>query len=314
MKARYRLYNPEGAYFTLIDPRDVKKRNPLLKAIDSFVEEHISIEPFSQSIKNEIEGAPAVHPRMMLKVIFYSYAKGIYSSREMEDRMRWDPNYIYLSANQRVDHSTICNFILKYGDEIKAVFSRLVYVMAKMGYITMDFVAIDGTKIRADAGMKFTGAVGEFRQKRDRIERKIEKILHHTTNESEGKAHREKKLDTLVREETKIEAFLTEVEQEDTPPRGKVNLTDRDARMVKDKDSKYMGYNCQMAVDEKSHAIVGVGVFNEASDRGLLQPMIEEVRDRTGEDLGRTDIGVDAGYFSSDNIRYCHEQGLAVTI
>jgi hypothetical protein len=157
---------------------------------------------------------------MMLKVIFYSYAQGIYSSREMEDRMRWDPNYIYLSANQRVDHSTICNFILKYGEEIKAVFSRLVYVMAKMGYITMDFVAIDGTKIRADASMRVTGNVEEFRQQRDRI--------------------------------------------------------------------------------EENHAIVSAGVFNEVSDRGLLELMIEELRDRTGEDLSQTDIGVDAGYFSSE--------------
>jgi transposase len=82
--------------------------------------------------------------------------------------------------------------------------------------------------------------------------------------------------------------------------------------MVKDKDSKYMGYNCQMAVDEESHAIVGAEVFNEASDRGLLQPMIEEVKARTGEDLTRTEIGVDAGYFSSNNIQHCHEQGLDV--
>ena len=313
MKARYRPYNPEEGYFTFVDPEDIKKHNPLLKAIDSFVEEHISVEPFSQSARNEFEGAPAVHPRMMLKVIFYSYAKGIYSSREMEDRMWWDPNYIYLSANQRVDHSTICNFILKYGEEIKAIFSRLVYVMAKMGYISLDFVAVDGTKIRADAGMRFTGNVEEFRQQRDRIERKIEKILYHTTNEApEGKAHREKKLDSLEWEKAKIEAFLNEVEHDETTPKGKVSLTDRDACMVKDKDSKYMGYNCQMAVDEDNHAIVGAEVFNEASDRGLLRPMIEEVRGRTGEDLSRTDISVDAGYFSSDNIRYCHEQGLDV--
>lgn len=88
MKARYRPYTPEEGYFTLVNPEDIKQHNPLLKVIDSFVEEHISIDPFSQSIKNEIEGAPAVHLRMMLKVVFYSYAKGIYSSREMEDRMR----------------------------------------------------------------------------------------------------------------------------------------------------------------------------------------------------------------------------------
>ena len=222
MNARYRPHNPETGYLTLINPEDVKNHNPILKAIDSFVEDHVSVEPFSQSIKNELEGAPAVHPRMMLKVILYSYAKGIYFSREMEDRMRWDPNYVYLSANQRVDHSTICNFILKYKEEIKMVFSRLVYVMAKMGYITMDFVAVDGTKIRADAGMKFTGNVEEFRRQRDGIERKIEKILHHTTDEDpDDTARREKKLDALEREKAKIEAFLTEVEQGEPTPRGK---------------------------------------------------------------------------------------------
>ncbi len=312
MKARYRPYHPKEGYFTLIDPEDIKNHNPLLKAIDSFVEEHISVEPFSRSVKNEVEGAPAVHPRMMLKVIFYSYAKGVYSSREMEDRMRWDPNYIYLSANQRVDHSTICNFILKYGDEIKDVFSRLVYVMAKMGYITMDFVAIDGTKIKASTGRKFTGDVAEFRRQKDRIEKKIEHILQHTTDEEGGGKTREEKLDTLEREKSKIEAFLTEVDQEEKPPKGKVSLTDRDARMVKDKDGKYMGYNCQAVVDEESHAIVGAEVFNEASDRGLLWPMIEEVKNQTGEGLAQTEIGVDAGYFSSDNIRYCYEQGLDV--
>ena len=166
MNVRYRRYNPEEGYFTLIDPRDIKNHNPLLQAIDSFVEEHISVEPFSQRVKNEVEGAPAVHPRMMLKVIFYSYAKGIHSSREMEERMRWDPNYMYLSANQRVDHSTICNFILKYSEEIKGVFSQLV--MAKMGYVSMDFVAVDGTKIKADAGKRFTGDVRDFQEKRRR--------------------------------------------------------------------------------------------------------------------------------------------------
>jgi transposase len=313
MKARYRPYNPEEGYFTLIDPKDVKKHNPLLKAIDSFVEEHVSVDAFSESARNEVEGAPAVHPRMMLKVIFYSYAKGIYSSREMEDRMRWDPNYIYLSANQRVDHSTICNFILKYGEEVKAIFSRLVYVMAKMGYISLDFVAVDGTKIRADAGLKFTGNVEEFRRQKGRIEGKIEKILHHTTDEKpEGKTGREKKLDRLERDKAKIEAFLNEVDKEEKLPKGKVSLTDRDARMVKDKDAKYMGYNCQVAVDEKSHAIISAEVFNEASDRGLLKPMIGEVRKQTDQDLSQTEIGVDAGFFSSDNIQYCHEEVLDV--
>ena len=98
MKARYRPYNPEEGYFTLIDPKDIKNHNPLLKAIDSFVEEHVSVEPFSQNVKNEVEGALAVHPRMMLKVIFYSYARGVYSSREM--RLDAVGPELYLSQRQ----------------------------------------------------------------------------------------------------------------------------------------------------------------------------------------------------------------------
>jgi len=313
MNVRYRSYNPEGAYFTVIDPRDVKKRNPLLKAIDSFVDEHVSVEPFSERVNNETDGAPAVHPKMMLKVLFYSYAKGIYSSREMEERMRWDPNYIYLSANEKVDHSTICNFILKYREEIKTVFSQLVYVMAKMGYVDMDFVAIDGTKIKADAGKRFTGGVAEFKEKRRTIEEKVERILQHTVDERpKCKGGTNEKLDALKREGEKIQAFLDEAESEEETARRKVSLTDRDACMVKDADGKYMGYNCQIAVDGKTHAIVGTEVFNEASDRGLVQPMIEAVRKHTGDDIRRTAVVFDSGYFSSENIQYVHQQELDV--
>jgi transposase len=313
MNARYRQYNPGETYFSFIDPEDIRNHNPLVEAIDSFIEENISVEPSSHAVKNEIGGAPAVHPKMMLKIIFYSYAKGIYSSREMEDRMRWDPSYICLSANQRVDHSTICGFILKYKEEIKRVFSQLVYVMAKMDYITMDFVAVDGTKIRANVSKRFTGDVQDFKDQKNRIEKKIERILEHTVDEGpECKARSEKKLDALGREKEKIQAFLAEIDRGETPPKGKISLTDRDACMVKDKDSKYMGYNCQIAVDEKSHAIIGAEVFNAASDRGYLQPMIEEARNRTGEDLSQTGIGFDAGYFTSENVRYCHDQGLDV--
>ena len=50
MNVRYRQYAPEETYFTLIDPKDIKNHNPLLKAIDSFIEDHISVEPFSERV------------------------------------------------------------------------------------------------------------------------------------------------------------------------------------------------------------------------------------------------------------------------
>jgi transposase len=318
MGARYREYNPEQRYFTIIDPEEIRSHNPLLEAIHTFIEDRVSIKPFSARVSNEESGAPAVHPGMMLKIIFYSYAKGIYSSREMEDRLRWDPNYIYLSANQKVDHSTICNFILQYEKEIKAIFSKLIYVMAKIGYVTWDFVAVDGTKMRANASREFTGNIKEFRDKCKRIEEKIEEILSHTKDEKLNEEYRNRKLnklDLLKRAKEKIERFLKEAEQDRDGSKAvdtKINLTDPDARIVKDRDTKYIGYNCQAAVDEKADVIVGAEVFNDASERHLLKPMIEELKEQTGDNLKDVEIGFDAGYFSSENLGYCHDEELEV--
>jgi transposase len=331
MEVRYREYNPEQTYFTLIDPEEIKAHNPLLLAIHSFIEEHVSVESFSEKVHNTAGGAPAVYPKMMLKILFYSYAKGIYFSREIEDRLKWDPHYIYLGANQKVDHSTICNFILQYQEEIKEIFSKLVYVMAKLGYVTLDFVAVDGTKIKAHAGKKFTGNVAEFERRRKGIEKRIEEIIQHTTEEKMSDKYRNRKLnklEALRREKEKIESFLKEVGEKENKresssgekvARGKVSLTDRDAVMVKDKDTKYMGYNCQIAVDEKAHVIVGTEVFNQAGEQHLLKPMVEELRKqisrhriRAGQNLNDTEMGFDSGYFSSDNLRYCDENGMTV--
>ena len=276
------------------------------------MDNYVDIEKFSVKVKNDHGGAPAVHPKMLLKILFYSYANGIYSSREIEKRLCWDPYYIYLAGSQHVDHSTICNFILKYSDEIKDIFTILVYMMAGLGYVTLDFVAIDGTKIKANVSKEFTGTIKDFRKKRERIEKKIEEIINHTlTIEMDEKQmiRKEKKLDELLSKKKKIDEFLREIENENIPATQQIALTDRDARRVKDNENKYMGYNCQIAVDAEKHVIIGNDVFNTASDRNLLQPMIERIRTNIRED---TEIGFDSGYFSSENLQYCDEQKLNV--
>jgi vacuolar-type H+-ATPase subunit I/STV1 len=115
---------------------------------------------------------------------------------------------------------------------------------------------VDGTKIKAHAGKKFTGNVAEFERRRKGIEKRIEEIIQHTTEEKMSDKYRNRKLnklEALKREKEKIESFLKEVKEKENKresssgekvARGKVSLTDRDAVMVKDKDTKYMGYNC----------------------------------------------------------------------
>lgn len=319
MGVRYREYDTNQTYFTLINPEYIKQNNSLLSAIHSFIEEQVSTAPFDAKVKNEDEGAPSVHPKMMLKILFYSYANGVYSSREMERRLLWDQNYIWLSGNQTVDYSTICNFILKYSEEIKGIFTKMVYIMAKLGYVDFDFIAIDGTKIRANASKEFTGNVEEFKEKREKIKIKIEKLLKNATAEGPTRIDQKRyknKLRQLKKQKEKINKFLAEVDESDKrnemKEMSKINLTDKDAQFVKDKDEIYIGYNCHAAVDSKNHIIIGAKVFNEASDRGLLKPMVEEIKANKKGNLKDTEIGLDAGYFSSENLKYSAKKRLNV--
>ena len=314
--ANFCSYNRDQTFFTIVDPDTVRDINPLVKAIDDFVERHVSLEAFSEKYKNDQGGAPAKHPRIMLKVLFYSYSRGVYSSHMIENHLSGgDLAFTYLSSNKNIDHSTICKFILKHSKEIQDIFTLMVYVLNKLGLVKLNFLAVDGTKVQASAGERFTGTIEDFEKKRRKIEKKIKKILDTTISEELGEKYKKRivnKLKQLQRDKDKIDNFFSELEKQDKPPKAdkRINLTDSDSVMVKDKKSRYMGYNCQAAVDDAHHCIAEAGVFNEENEKGLLEPMISRMRQRTKNDLGKSELGFDAGYFSSENIQYIYGEGL----
>lgn len=304
MSAHYHDYCTEQTFFIQINPAEIRKNNPLVAAIDDFIENHLSLEIFSAKCSNSVKGAPAMHAGMMLKVIFYCYSTGCYNSREIEKRTSWDQNVIYLCANRTIDHSTICRFIEKYPDEIKDVFTKMVYVLKDMGLVDYNLVAIDGSKIHGYGSKEFTGNVREFKQQKERIEKNISRLMNETRDNT---ANHEKKLNRWRYNLEKINSFLDEagnsaVEDENV----KINLTDRDARLVKDQGKIYIGYNCQTAADNENNLIVGCKVTNSASDRTQLVPMIDELK----EPQPGIKIVADAGYFSSENIEYAEENGI----
>ena len=304
MKARYHDYCTEQTFFIQINPAEIRNNNPLVAAIDDFIENHISLEIFSEKCSNSIKGAPAVHAGMMLKVIFYCYASGCYSSRDIEKRSSWDQNVIYLTANRTIDHSTICRFIEKYPDEIRDVFTKMVYVLNDMEFVDYDLVAIDGTKIHGYGSKEFTGNMSEFMEQKNRIEKNISRLMNEA---NKGTVNQEKKLNRWKNNLQKINSFLEETQNSASEDENtKINLTDRDARLVKDQGKIYIGYNCQTAADSENDLIIGCNVTNSASDRTQLVPMINELK----EHQPVIKIVADAGYFSSENIEYAEENNI----
>lgn len=314
--ARYRDYDRRQVFFNVVQPEKILEENPLLRAVDEFFEK-ANLEEFDEKVENDQTGAPAIDPRLLLKVIFYSYAIGVYSMREMEERITWDQNYMVLTCQQRVDYSTISRFIGKYSQQIEGIFSKLLYVLLKAGMISRERIAIDGTKIEANVSGGLVPTVEEYSQKKEHIAGKVAALLRQTSEEEKdaNRDKQQKKVKQLEHLQEKIEQFLQQSEQaEDSDPKRKIHLTDPDARMMKGHDGFCMAYNGQAAVDTACEIILAADLVNEETDVKQFQPMIEEIEQQTGELSPQAEILVDAGYFSSENLQFANQQQLQAYI
>lgn len=96
-------------------------------------------------------GSKAHHPAMLLALLFYGYATGIFSSRKLERATYDSVAFRYIAANDHPDHDTIANFRKRFLPELPSLFVQILLVAQQMGILKMGKVSLDGTKIKANA-------------------------------------------------------------------------------------------------------------------------------------------------------------------
>jgi transposase len=306
-------YNPNQGYFISFYPEKFFKPNSLEMTIHEIFEKNTDLKPFKEKMKNNNKGQKEYSPKLLLKIIFYSYCKGIFSSHVMEENMHNNLSYIFLSGNNIIDHSTICRFINKYKEEIKDVFSKVLYVCWKLGLISLDMIAVDGTKLKANASKYFTGNRKQFMDLKERLKDRIDKLIERQARidkkETKGKhefeayrkINREKKYFENAIE--KIDNFFEKFEDKGE----KINLTDVDCKVQKGENGKYFeGYNAQVVATDE--VIIANDLTNHQSDRNELKVMIEKT-DKSLKGIGLKeeeikDIKIvgDAGYRNAEDI------------
>jgi len=100
---------------------------------------------------DEPRGMPPYHPAMMLKVLLYGYATGVRSSRKLEARCRSDVGFMFLAGNARPGHKAIGEFRRRHLTAFEALFLDILHLCQGAGLVTLGRVALDGTKLKADA-------------------------------------------------------------------------------------------------------------------------------------------------------------------
>jgi transposase len=124
-------------------------------------------------------GNPSYHPRLMIKILFYGVVQGITSSRVVARKCCLDVAYMYLAAMQKPDFRTISKFRIRHLLRILSLFAQIVTICQDMGLVSMDHIAIDGTRLKANASASELFDRERARRHQDRLKDEIRQRLEH---------------------------------------------------------------------------------------------------------------------------------------
>ena len=146
----FRLYDQDQSFLMPPSLRDWLPGDHLALFVSELVDEVLDLSPFLAAY-TEARGLPPYHPRLMLKLLLYGYTTGVRSSRKIEIRCHDDVAFRFLSANTAPDFRSIARFRTRHLDALEALFVEVLTLCREAGMVTMGRVALDGTKVRANA-------------------------------------------------------------------------------------------------------------------------------------------------------------------
>lgn len=307
----------------------------------SDVVDQLDLDPFYAPYKGDGRRKSPFDPRMMLKVLIYAYASGVFSSRKIARKLEEDVAFRVLAADNFPSHRTLCDFRKRHLRAFRDVFVQVVKIAREAELVSLGTVAIDGTKIKANASKHKAMSYGRMREEEARLSEEIDEFCGQakSTDEAEDACfgvdqrgdelpeelqHRQSRLDKIRAAKARLEAEQEKADQargrtpDDNrrpPGRGasfkrdygvpddknQSNFTDPESRIMKTSDGFQQCYNGQLAVDGEFQLIVANHQNNNASDNGQLMPMLANVESIFGEKPER--CLADAGYRNEADLR-----------
>lgn len=122
-------------------------------------------------------GSRPYHPEMMLALLFYGYATGVFSSRELERKTYDSVAFRFIAANAHPDHDSICEFRKRLGPKLKEYFVAILAIAGQAGVLKLGQVSIDGTKIEANASKHKALSYGHACKLEEQLEAEVAKLL-----------------------------------------------------------------------------------------------------------------------------------------
>ncbi|MBR9683693.1 IS1182 family transposase, partial [Candidatus Woesearchaeota archaeon] len=290
----------------------VTEDNPI-RFVDAFVENLDMNELGFQKAKPAATGRPGYCPQDLLKLYIYGYKNRITSSRNLEKETIRNLEVIWLVKNLKPDFKTISDFRKENKNSFKKVFKKFTIICNALNLFSGELVAIDGTKIKAVNSLKKNYSEAILKKKLKDIDERIDRYLNDIENNDEKE--KDVKNPNAKELQEKIKSLkLRKKEYEEIEKKLKksgdsqISLTDPDSRAYPRKFGVPVGYNAQIAVDDKNHLIVTQDVTNAVTDIEQLSIMAKEAKKELG--VEELKVCADAGYCSSMEITTCEKAGI----
>jgi transposase len=141
------------------------------------VVERLDLSEIYGSYGGDGRGQPPYNPSMMTALLLYAYCVGMPSSRRIERAACEDVAFRVIAANQRPDHDSICEFRRRHLLALAGLFVQVLRLCREAGLVKLGHVALDGTKVRANASKHKAMSYGRMKQKEDELERQVREML-----------------------------------------------------------------------------------------------------------------------------------------
>lgn len=331
----YHPYAPDQAallpqsFNELISPSDPV--HAVRRAVEQF-----DLAAFHEKLRAE-RGRPPYHPKAMTALLLYGACRGIYSSRRLQSACRQDLSFMYLMGRLQPDFHTICEFRQRFEAELKGLFSQVLQMCRRAGLVRLGHVALDGTKVRANASKHKAMSYERLLSKRKSYEEEIASWFQRAEREDaeedetygpdddgwslpEGWQETLKRLGKIedaqerLEEEAKEKVVLAGKDPSEAKvhPKAQANFTDPESRIMHTPDGFQQCYNGQAMVDADSQVIVAQEVSQAPPDVQRLRPMLQEII-RENRRLPR-ELSADAGYASEANFQALDDAGVYAVI
>jgi transposase len=309
----YKEYNQDQPFLLPLSLHDFLPEGHLAHLINEVVHELDLSEVYN---RYSDLGCYAYHPQMMLKILFYGYAMGERSSRVLAHRLKSDIAYMYLGALGQPDFRTINRFRKDNIDILKGLFVQVVRLCLGLGMVSVGTIAIDGTKLKANASYRKTKKAADLEEDIAVIDEQIETLLKECEEEDkredelmgEDKTPYEPGLE--LKDKQRLKEKLNQVKEKlSTRDTKEINLTDDEATTMLHKGYRpEPSYNGQIAVEENNGVIVAATLTDNPADYEALRELTEQTKDNTGE--RPKEILADSGLSSYENLQYLEENGI----